>query len=256
MAARKDAGTAQASSVIAVESARAEGADTDLRRTPDGAGRPDAFDVGQSGALAVRKAWLPRHQRRRHRRAGTGGARHLLHVLQLQGGDLRRGRRCPPAGLPADRRRRASRAGRRTRERTHRACQQGLSQGVRGQRADDGSPGAGGDVQSAPCRSPPREPALLGAARCRVDPSLAGARHGRRTHRSRRMRPAHSGRWSTAPPMCGSSWASPTIATRQSSSSQGCTATRWGSRTTATRPDAAGTADSGASRRSERSRRT
>ena len=231
---RRGAGSAPDTSVITAESVRAEGT-TPLPRRPahGGRGAPHAIDAGQSSTFVVRKARLPRHERRRHRRAGAGRARHLLHVLQLQGGDVHRGRRRLRRRTSSASRRRAQCRQADT-ERTHRTCQQGLSQGVRGEHAHDGGAGTGGDVQSTPRGRPP---ARAGGSGCSAAPSrsVAGRSTAWSTNASiRPTRPARSARWSTARPTCGSCSASPTIAKRQSSSSQGCTATHWGFLTTTT----------------------
>ena len=155
------------------------------RRRPLTAGAPGPAPPSSRRRGPVRATGLPRHQRRRHRQAGPRRPRHLLHVLQLQGGDLRRGRRRAPGRLPARRRGRAApAAGRPLSERIERA-NRGYLRGVRAERPDDGRARAGGDVQPAPGGDPPGQPPLLRPAQHDVDPPLAGAGPGRRAHRRR-----------------------------------------------------------------------
>ena len=149
---------------------------------------------GQGRPGAVRAAGLPRHQRRRHLQAGARRPRHLLHLLQLQGGDLRRGRRRPAGRPPARRRGRAAPPAGQPAVRAHRAGQPRLPAGIRAERPDDGRPRAGRDVQPTPGRDPPGQPPLLRPAQHDVDPALAGAGPRRRAHRRRRTRRARSAR--------------------------------------------------------------
>ena len=78
-------------------------------------------------------------------------------------------------------------------ERIERA-NRGYLRGYERARPDDGRPRAGGDVQPAPRRDPPGQPALLRPAQHDVDPAVAGAGPRRPAHRRRRTRPARSAR--------------------------------------------------------------